>query len=440
MLNRWTTVAGVTGLLLAGAGWAQDPAPLQLTLHDAVNLALKQNPRVILANLDIAQSGQDVRTARSGLLPHVNGTVAESVNRENVQALFGGPIPGFPEHIGPFEVFQAGLGFQAPVFDLTLWRRYKAAQAGVDSSRSDETAVREESVLLVVSQYLGSQRAAADVSAAESRVKLAQALYDQAADLQKSGVGTGIDTLRANVELQNEKQRLIVAQTSLDTSLFGLVRLLSIDPKRTLTLADQGNFFQTPQTDADQTLEHAYASRPEMQRIASDRRRLELSRQAASDDRLPKVSANGTWVQAGLEPNSVIPQYQLYFALDVPIFTGGRIQAERAKADLALRQLAQQEQDLRNRIALEVKTAVAQTVAARNEVDVANQGIELARQEVDQARDRFRAGVANNIEVISAQDALARANDNQIAALYRYNQARADLAHAAGQMEALYGK
>jgi outer membrane protein len=79
--------------------------------------------------------------------------------------------------------------------------------------------VREESVLLVVSQYLGSQRAAADVEAAQSRVDLAQALYDQAADLQKNGVGTGIDTLRANVQLQNEKQRLIVARTQLKPPL-----------------------------------------------------------------------------------------------------------------------------------------------------------------------------------------------------------------------------
>ena len=87
-----------------------------------------------------------------------------------------------------------------------------------------------------------------------------------------------------------------------------------------------------------------------------------------------------------------------------------------------------------------MKTAIAQLEAARNEVNVANLGVDLARQEVDQARDRFQAGVANNIEVITAQDELARANDNQIAALYRYNQARADLAHAAGQMEALYAK
>ena len=73
-------------------------------------------------------------------------------------------------------------------------------------------------------------------------------------------------------------------------------------------------------------------------------------------------------------------------------------------------------------------------------MDVANLGVQLARQEVEQARDRFQAGVANNIEVITAQDELARANDNQIAALYRYSQARADLAHAAGQMEALYAR
>ena len=132
--------------------------------------------------------------------------------------------------------------------------------------------------------------------------------------------------------------------------------------------------------------------------------------------------------------------YQYQASLDVPLFTGGRIEAERAKVELALRQLKQQEQAARNRIALEVKTAVAQLEAARNEVNVANLGVDLARQEVDQARDRFQAGVANNIEVITAQDELARANDNQIAALYRYNQSRADLAHAEGQMEAIYAK
>jgi outer membrane protein len=423
-----------------GCALAQDAAPLKLTLHDAVGMALRQNPLVILANLNVAQSDQDVRVARSGLLPQANGTLGESVHRLNIQTAFGSSIPGFPQHVGPFYVFQAGVGFNAPVFDLTLWRRYRSSQAGVGAARAQELTVREESVLLVVSQYLGSQRAAADVAAAQSRVELAQALYDQAADLQKNGVGTGIDTLRANVQLQNEKQRLILARTGLETSLFGLARLLNIDPQRQVEIADQVQFFQTPAISAVQTLDHAYATRSELRQLAAEQQRAELDARAAKDARLPKITVSGVWLQQGLGPANVIPFYQYEGDLNIPLFTGGRIQAEQTKAELALRQLKQQEQETRNRIALEVKTAVARLESARNEVDVANLGIELARQEVEQARDRFQAGVANNIEVITAQDELARASDNQIAALYRYNQARADLAHAAGQMEDLYAK
>jgi outer membrane protein TolC len=425
---------------LASTAGAQDTGPLKLTLRDAVGLVLKQNPQVILGNLGVAVSEQERLVARSALLPQLAGNVSETDNRVNLQASLGLPIPGFPQHVGPFQVFQAGARFNAPVFDLTLWHRYREARFGIEANRAQETTLREQAVELVVSQYLGSQRAAADVEAGKSRVDLAQALYDQAADLQKNGVGTGIDTLRANVQLQNEKQRLIVAQTDLQTSLFGLARLLSVDPHRNIELADQVSFFETPPVSPDATLERAYGTRPELRQIVAQQQRAELELRTAADERLPRVSVSGFWAQEGLAPDSAIPVYQYQASLDVPLFTGGRIEAQRTEADLAIRQLKQQEQELRDRIALEVKTALAQLEAARNEVTVANLGIDLARQEVEQARDRFKAGVANNIEVITSQDELARANDNQIAALYRYNQSRADVAHAIGQMEALYVK
>jgi outer membrane protein TolC len=124
----------------------------------------------------------------------------------------------------------------------------------------------------------------------------------------------------------------------------------------------------------------------------------------------------------------------------VPLFTGGRIKAETTRADLEIKKAKEQQADLRNSIALDVKTALINLNSARNEVQVANLGVQLSKEEVDQARDRFNAGVANNIEVIQAQDSLSRANDNQIAALYRFNQARADLARAIGQMEKIYVK
>jgi outer membrane protein TolC len=440
MLKTWMKRAVPLALAMAWVALAQDTAPLKLTLKDAVGLALKQNPQVILANLQVSQSQQDRLLARSELLPQANGSLSEAVNRLNIHAAIGISFPGLPTHAGPFEVFQGGVSVSAPVFDLTLWRRYKSSKLGIETSRAQETTAREESVMLVVSQYLGCQRAAADVAAAQSRAELAQAVYDQSADLQKNGVGTGIDTLRGNVQLQNEKQRVIMAQTQLQTSLFGLARLLNIDPHRSLEIADQVNFFDTPAIQLDQTLEKAYAARPELRALKSEQERAALAARTAADQRLPKVEFSGFWAQQGLAPDSIIPVYQYQGSILFPIFTGGRISAERAKADVAIRQLQQQETELRNRIALEVKTAAAQVESARNEVDVANSGIQLAREEVTQARDRFQAGVANNIEVITAQDELARANDNQIGALYRYNQARASLAYAVGQMEALYAK
>ncbi len=337
-------------------------------------------------------------------------------------------------------MYQAGPNFSVPVFDLTLWRRWQASKEGVNASRAQDQGVREQITMLVVSQYLGCLRAAADVKAAQSRVDLAQALYNQAADMQKSGVGTGIDTLRANVELQNERQRLIESQTQSQTALYGLSQLLNLDPKREIELSDQVSFFETPAIEVDRSLDAAYTNRPEMQALLHVQKETELAKRQASESRYPTLAFEGFWSEQGLTPDTAIPTYTYGFTLNVPIFTGGRISAQRAKADLELRKVAQQQQDQRNQIALQVRTAAAQLAAARSEVDVANQAVGLANEEVTQARDRFQAGVADNIEVISAQDALARANDNQIVALYRYNQSRADLARATGQMEAVYAK
>ena len=114
-------------LALAPCLLAQPAAPLKLTLHDAVTLSLRQNPQVILANLNVGQSSEDSRLARSGLLPQVGAGIAESVHRLNIDTLFGAPFPGIAQHIGPFWVAQGGIQFSAPL-DLTLWRRYKASQ------------------------------------------------------------------------------------------------------------------------------------------------------------------------------------------------------------------------------------------------------------------------------------------------------------------------
>jgi len=187
-------------------------------------------------------------------------------------------------------------------------------------------------------------------------------------------------------------------------------------------------------------LELAVSNRPEMKALESREQISRSQKRAASESRLPRVSAGGNWAYQGASAPGAIPSYRYQVSVDLPLFTGGRIRAENTKAGLELKKIAQEKQDLKNEITFQVNTAIAELESARHEVDVANLGVKLAQEEVGQACDRFAAGVANNIEVISAQDSLARANDNQIGALYRYNQSRANLAHATGQMEQLYAK
>jgi outer membrane protein TolC len=211
-----------------------------------------------------------------------------------------------------------------------------------------------------------------------------------------------------------------------------------MDATRPIQLADELQFSATPEFTVDQSLQVAYATRPEMVEIRAREMAATSDRKAAAAQRIPRLHFDGGWSEQGLTPERMIPVYEYGATVDIPIFTGGRIEAQQTKADIELKKLAEQQRDLQNRISVEIQTAVAQLNAARNEVDVANAGADLAREEVTQARDRFQAGVADNIEVISAQDALSRASDNQIAALYRFNQARADLAHAVGRIESVY--
>lgn len=434
-------ILGFVMAALAGQAYGQaPPATLQLTLQQAVQLALKQNPTVQIAVLNLAESHKDSDIALSQLLPQADFNVSDRALRENIQAAIGLSIPGVPKAVGPFQVFQVGSDFSAPIFDLSLWRQWQASKKNISSIDAQTLSVREQVVLLVVSQYLTSLRSSAEISAAHAQVDLAQALYDQASDMEKHGAATGVDVLRANVELQNEKQQLIIAQTDQKIALYGLAKLLNIDPAREITLSDQVSFFETPDVTMDESLADAYKSRPEMKQLFAEQQSLKYEKEADGESRFPELKFDGNYEQQGISSSTVIPTYVYEAGISLPLFTGGRIHAQIARDQLELDKINQSLQDEKNEIALEVQTAAAQFESARHQVQVANLGDQLAQEEVRQSRDRFQAGVADNIEVVTAQNALARADENRIAALYQYNQSRADLAHAVGRIELLYTK
>jgi len=435
-------------LLGSTAAWSQVPsAPgerpstvVRLTLAQAIRTALGENPRVHQSLLAIAESGDDRRAAASALLPTVAAQAYGQRNKYNLEAQMGMSVPGFPSVVGPFNWSTAGLEAQVSLFDLSLWKKWRASQNAEDSARAQGRAVREEITALVVGQYFHALRAIASVKAGESRVDLAEALAKLAENQQKQGVGTRLDTLRSQLQLQTERQRLIQAQTQRTTAFAGLVRLLDLQPGTAVELTDS---LATPALPVD-TFQEAYrsglAQRPELAALDAREKAAVNLREAAQGLRLPTLVATGSYGSTALQSMSGSNTYQVSLGLRVPLFTGGLISSQVARATAEQSRVQEARREVRAQVGYEVQVAQAELEAAVHEVEVSNLAVALSTEALTQSQHRFEAGVSNNIELINAQDELARANDNQISALYRLNQSRADLARATGQLETYFAR
>ena len=418
-----------------------NPAPpartVSLTLKDAVQLALKQNPQVVIARLLLMESDRQRQISRAALLPQANLTAAGVLNRYNFATIERTPMR---TTVGLYQFIQAGPAFSQTLLDLPLFRSYQISREGVRESQAQENVTREDVVASVVTQYILVLRAFALYDAAKVRVALAQRLFEQASNLQKTGVGLSIDTTRANVELQNERQNLTDAETATHTTNYVLAELLDLPRDQEPVVADKLQFFELPEFEITEAIKTALATRPEMQAQVSQERIAHLEKKSASEERAPQLDFSGDWLYQGSRFNNGIPAYTYQVGFSIPLFTGGRIHAEIARADLEVKHIDQNRQLLEERIVREVKSAIDELDAARKNVDVANLGLQLANEEVAQAERRFAAGVTTNVEVITAQDELARANNNQIDALYRFNQSRVNLARALGEVQDTYAK
>jgi len=433
---RWCWMAA---LGLAAAGLIAAEPTLSLTLNQALRTALDQNPEIHRSLLAIAQSQENRREAASSLMPSLEADASGQRTRPNLDVAFGSPVPAYL-NIPVYNWGFVGVQASVPLFDLSLWDHWKAAKSGERTAQTKAREVREQITALVVGQYLRAQRAVEAVKAAQSRVDLAQALEQLAEDQQKNGLGTRLDTLRAQVQLRNDQQTLIQAGTQLETARFGLVRLLNLDPATRVEVADSLAAPILPQFTFQEAYQTGLNQRPELASLdAREQTQLNL-KDAARSLRIPTVVASATLGSTGLESSTWTSTYTINLGVRVPLFTGGRISAQTARAQEELSSIQEERRGLKAQVGQEIQVAQAELSAGHTEVEVASQAVDLASEALEQARHRFQAGVSNNIEVVQAQDGLARATDNKINALYRLNQSRADLARAMGQLEPLFAR
>ena len=437
---HWCWMAALSLAAASVMTAAETPVPvLSLTLNQALQTALVQNPEVHRSLLAIAQSQEDSRTAASSLMPSLEAEAVGQRLKPNLQTSFGSPVPAYL-HIPPYNWGKVDVQASMPLFDLSLWNRWKAAKNGEQTAKAKAREVREQIAALVVGQYLRAQRATEAVKAAQSRVDLARALEQLAEDQQNNGLGTRLDTLRAQVELRNEQQNLIQANTQLDTARFGLVRMLNLDPGTRVEVADSLAAPILPQFSFQEAYQTGLNQRPELASLDARERTQENLKTAAKSQRLPTVVASVSYGTTGLESYTWVSTYSINLGVRVPLFTAGRISAQTARTQDEIANIREQRRGLEAQVSQEVQVALVELSAERNEVEVATEAVALAFEALQQARHRFEAGVSNNIEVVQAEDGLARATDNKINALYRLNQSRADLARAMGQLEPLFAR
>jgi outer membrane protein len=410
----------------------------KLTLAGVVDLALTQNLDIQVANIDTASKQQDRVIARSELLPHAGFDANDAVTRYNTKAQLGVQPTVIPHEVGPYQSIHIGPTFSTPIFDLTLIRQYQASGHRLLATRADDQTVREETVLLAVSEYMAHLRALASITAAESRVELADRLAHQAQDLLNDGVASKIDVSRAQVRLREEQQHLIDDQRDAETTLYALKRILDIPDSRQIEFADQQDFFSTPSLDLSDPLSTALEQRPELHALSESAKAAESVHKVAVAESLPNLTFDGRWNEQGQTFGAMTPGYEYRFNVRVPMFTGGRLSAARKSAALAEQRTQKQLAQERNLVTEQVRDGQVELQAALHQVELGRQEVQLANEEVSLSQGRFQSGVTDNIEVTTAQDSLARASDAEIGALFRYNIARAKLARAIGAVEQTY--
>ncbi len=407
---------------------------LDLTVEDSLDRGLKYNLGLYLAARVTEQSSAARLRALSDLLPVVNSSFSESNQKINLKQ-FGFTFPGFPESVGPFGLSDLRATGAWTVLDFHSINNIQAASQNVKAAQFTYRDARDTVVVAVGANYLLTIAQEWRVAATEAELKTAQALYELAEDQEKAGLAPNIDTLRARVQLQAQREALIQAQNDLEKQRIALARVIGLPVQQKFQLVNRVPYHPLPEMDIETAYARALQTRPDYQAALAALRAAQLSREAAWKQRLPSIGLAGEYGVLGYTLDGLAPNWTAAATLKIPIFEGGKVEADVRQADAILKQRQAQVDNLRGQIEQDVQDALLDLKAAAQQVEVAKLGQDLAEQALGQSQDRFAAGVTNNVEVVQAQQQLAAANEQYITSLYAHNIAKVLLARAIGNAE-----
>jgi outer membrane protein TolC len=419
--------------------------PLALTLAQAVERGLKFNLSAVVSNTAQRDANAQTRGARAQLLPDLNGDVREVVQQTDLVAaglrfsnisLGPGQSFNFPSIVGPFNYFDVRASVSQSVADLTRLHNYRSSKESARASAITVTQSRELIVLAVTGAYLQIIAGQSRIDTARAQIDTAQAAYTLAVDRNKSGLNARIDVNRSLVELQTQQQRLNSLVNDLAKQKITFARLIGLPQSQPVSLTDTQPFKPADAvSDVDEMIKLAWDQRPDVRAASAQVRAAEEARKAATSEYLPSLSLNADYGVIGVNPSQSHGTFSVTGALHVPIFRSGRITADVEQANAALAQRHAELEDIRGLVEQDVRNAQLDVDTASEQIRLAESNRRLAADTVEQARDRFNAGLADTIELVQAQESAATAEQDYISAMFSYQLARAGLARAVGGAE-----
>jgi outer membrane protein TolC len=446
-MNRFRCAAMLVALAVAAPAAAQAPTnpfmgsapqetvtpePLALSAKDAVERALKYNLGLILQEEAVKTAHGARWRALASLLPDVSAATSELRQVINLKA-FGFPIE--PSIIGPFNVFDARAYLSQPIVDMPALNDARAASANERAEKLGVRSARDLVTLVTVNLYLEAVAASSRIEATHAQQETAEAVLKQASDMKQSGVVAGIDVVRAQVQLQNHRQRSIIAENEFEKVKLQLARAIGLPTGQAFTLTDHISYAPLTDVSLESALKTAFENRADFLAARERLAAAEAARRAAADERLPTVHLDADYGTIGESPSDSHPTFRVAATLRIPIFDAGKSIGRRLEAEAELTRRRAELEDFRGRIEYDVRAAFLDLRAASQQLEAAQANVALAGQELEQARDRYAAGVAGSIEVTQAQESVAAASDTYIGALYAHNLAKASLARAVGTAE-----
>ncbi len=412
---------------------AQSGSPvLKLSLRDAMDAAVNQNPTVRLFQERITQAKDVANTQLGALLPNLSGRLSGTRSR-----FFTGRFGGSPTVTDRRDFYEARAALTQNVFSLSLIQKWRAAKSGVDVASLNAEVSKRDTMATVGLVYLEALRARAAVEARKADVTLNQELLRLATERKSAGMATSLDVTRAKVQLENVRQQLLVAENERDRAKLNLIRAIGLSFDVVLQLTDEMVMVAVPEQTMVEALAVATENRTEL-RVQKQKQRLaSLTYSSVASERLPSIQASGDVGLIGNQIPDMLTTDNVQVLMTVPIFDGGQREGRISESKSLVRQEAIATQDTRYQVALEVRDALLTLHSAQKQVAVAEEGLKLSLTELELARERFAVGVATNIEVTNAQTSVAQARDNVIESLFNFNAARINLARSQGRLQDL---